>query len=661
MGLIKRSIVCLLLFSSSVHASAGFLEELQRLSRIDLLPRFAENYIVKQISSYDTTGGNNDGFSGKYSYIRKENNILVIADLKGPGVIQRIWTPTPIGDTIQFFFDGETEPRISIRFIDLFSGKEYPFINPIVGNEVGGYYCYIPIPYQKSCKVVFKGKKLRFFQIQYKEYTEANEIGSFPIKFSDEEEKALAEAADLWNHYGENISMFYPAKPSKIKTREKSVVLKPGKTTNLFELKKGGRIIGLELTPLASLESKFKDILIKARWDGEKVHSINSPLTDFFGYAFGETAMQSLLVGVRNNLHYSYLPMPFDRSASIDLEYLEHPQQTAEEIYFKVKVYYLEEERKPDEGKLYVKWRREINPEKGKPYKILEAKGRGHQVGTILQTQGLNPGMTSFFEGDDITVVDGEERIHGTGSEDFFNGGWYAVADKWDQGYNLPIHGALTYSIPLAQTGGYRFNLPDKVPFEESYLLTIEHGPEGNKLPVDYTSVAFYYSDTPPLENSPPSPELLEITLPVKLEYLTNLLPVKALSPGASLSYENLLNEENKRKYRVFRLSARKNGFAKFELELPPEGEYLLYMSYFKCPGCGTFQLSQRQNSISELIESQGEENVLVEKELMGSLYVKEGTNSITVRIKDNTAQGEKSDFVLHKIFLEKKKEVAVE
>ena len=34
-----------------------------------------------------------------YSYIRKEGNKLILADLKGLGVINRIWTPipTPIG------------------------------------------------------------------------------------------------------------------------------------------------------------------------------------------------------------------------------------------------------------------------------------------------------------------------------------------------------------------------------------------------------------------------------------------------------------------------------------------------------------------------------------------------------------------------------------
>ena len=42
-----------------------------------------------------------------------------MADLKGPGVVNRIWTPTPEADTVKFYFDGEKTPRISLPFIDL--------------------------------------------------------------------------------------------------------------------------------------------------------------------------------------------------------------------------------------------------------------------------------------------------------------------------------------------------------------------------------------------------------------------------------------------------------------------------------------------------------------------------------------------------------------
>ena len=63
--------------------------------RLDRLPAFKASVKVGSGSSYDRTDGNDDGFSGKYSFVRKDPEGLVLADLKGPGVIYRVWTPTP--------------------------------------------------------------------------------------------------------------------------------------------------------------------------------------------------------------------------------------------------------------------------------------------------------------------------------------------------------------------------------------------------------------------------------------------------------------------------------------------------------------------------------------------------------------------------------------
>src|SRR5215212_6267584 len=74
---------------------------IEELSRLDLLPRLSEALKVGSVSSYDRTGGNDDGFSGRYSFVRNEGDGLVIADLQGPGVIYRIWTPTPTDEPIE--------------------------------------------------------------------------------------------------------------------------------------------------------------------------------------------------------------------------------------------------------------------------------------------------------------------------------------------------------------------------------------------------------------------------------------------------------------------------------------------------------------------------------------------------------------------------------
>ena len=124
--------------------------------------------------------------------------------------------------------------------------------------------------------------------------------------------------------------------------------------------------------------------------------------------------MQSLLIGTTGATNYCYFPMPFDRTASVEVV---SERGTAAEL--SAEVLYLPEARATNEGKFYAVWRRENPTRTGDPYTFIEATGRGHLVGLVLQAQGLEPGKTLFFEGDDETVIDGELVIHGTGSEDF--------------------------------------------------------------------------------------------------------------------------------------------------------------------------------------------------------------------------------------------------
>ena len=97
--------------------------------------------------------------------------------------------------------------------------------------------------------------------------------------------------------------------------------IKPGETITVFELNRGGRIAGIELSPAISFEGLTKNMDIKITWDDEKIPAVYCPVADFFGYAFGRTSMQSLLLGSRDNINYCYFPMPFDKSAKIELVY----------------------------------------------------------------------------------------------------------------------------------------------------------------------------------------------------------------------------------------------------------------------------------------------------------------------------------------------------
>lgn len=82
----KFLLIALVAFASqSSFAQTKIVSGIEQLSRLDLLPTFKQSVKIGSVSSYDRTGGNNDGFAGTYSFVRKEAGRLVIADLNGPG------------------------------------------------------------------------------------------------------------------------------------------------------------------------------------------------------------------------------------------------------------------------------------------------------------------------------------------------------------------------------------------------------------------------------------------------------------------------------------------------------------------------------------------------------------------------------------------------
>jgi hypothetical protein len=150
------------------------------------------------VSSYDRSGGNNDGFDGQFSFVRKEKDGLVLADLSGPGVIYRISTPTPTDDLLEFYFDGEEQPRIQVPFRELVLGTHPAFPHPLVGYGAGGFYCYVPLPYEKSCKVFIRAERVQFYQLNYATYPEGHGIQSFRAEPSAELQQHIEKAQRLF-------------------------------------------------------------------------------------------------------------------------------------------------------------------------------------------------------------------------------------------------------------------------------------------------------------------------------------------------------------------------------------------------------------------------------------------------------------------------------
>ncbi len=335
-----------------------------------------------------------------------------------------------------------------------------------------------------------RAQRVQFYQINYAQYPPGSPLVTWSPTPSADYTKDQRKAQALFRSSGKDITAAVTPPGSTVATLDKSISLASGVTETLFEAREGGRIVGLRLSPASALEGKDRALVLRMTWDGEQTPSVLCPAGDFFGYAWGHPATRSLLLGTADNTNYCYFPMPYSRSAKVELV---SQRADGPPIELRAEVVYASEPKRPGEGTFHAIWRRENPTTKGAPFTFVETAGRGHLVGCILQAQGMVTGNTYFFEGDDQTTLDGQLTIHGTGSEDFFNGGWYDVPDRWEKQLSFPLSGCLAYQKPLGRTGGYRFMIGDAYAFRKSILQTIEHAPTGNDLLTDYAAVTFLY------------------------------------------------------------------------------------------------------------------------------------------------------------------------
>jgi D-arabinan exo alpha-(1,3)/(1,5)-arabinofuranosidase (non-reducing end) len=622
-----------------------------QLYRLDRLPRFRDSVFAGSVSSYDRTGGNDDGFSGTYSFVRKEADALVLADLEGPGVVYRIWTPTPTDDPVELYFDGETTPRIELPFRDLFTGRREPFVEPLVGSAAGGNYSYVPLAYERSLKIRIRAEKVQFYQINYATFAAGTALSSWTPSDYELHRDDFDRARELWGAAGEDVHGFTTPPGATVTTSRASKTLAPGTTSTLFEIEEPGRIVGLRLGPASAFAGKDRAIVLRIYWDGEPTPAVEAPVSDFFGYSFGVPAARSILLGTSGETSYVYFPMPFDRSARVELA-SDAAAGAAVDVHAELS--FAPVPRSADEGKFYAIWHRENPTTPGVPFTFVRTRGRGQIVATLLQAQGTEPGNTNFFEGDDEATLDGVSAVHGTGSEDFFNGGWYDVPGRWEARTSLPVSGCLDYKKHLGRTGAYRLFLTDAYPYRESVDLTIEHGPTGNDVAGDYTSVTFLYSEKPPVG--------VQSLPPVEARRVVDFDRV-VFTPGWNVSIyaSSLQNATLTKKVeeiggeRVRMLSLQASGedifgphHVAFLLEAPAAGRYRVLVEAMKGPAQGTIRLYQNERPLGAAVDFYSAERAKSDAVELGQADLAEGENVLFFRVvgKNPSSSGIAMDLV---------------
>lgn len=273
------------------------------------------------------------------------------------------------------------------------------------------------------------------------------------------------------------------------------VQISPRGKANIMDIKGAGSISRIWLTIATPDPYYMRTVVIRMFWDGEESPSVEAPVGDFFGVGFAKYLhYNSLYLGMTSGGFYTYFPMPFEKSSRIEI-HNNSPFGIAA-FYYHIQYYKLDK-LPADTPRFHAKFKRE--KVKGMDnYVILDAKGKGFYTGTVLSMKGSKPDL-AFLEGDEMIYVDGENfpSIHGTGTEDYFNSGWY-----FNQGtFASLFHGLTIKDEKAGMISAYRFHILDAIPFHSSIKVTVEHGAE-NTEPGDYSSVAYWYQNEPHIEFS---------------------------------------------------------------------------------------------------------------------------------------------------------------
>ena len=507
---------------------AATLVDDTRLARLDA----ASGELV---SSYDRTGGNTDYNNA----LRKgPKGWVVLADLTGPGYVSRFWmTGAENGWPVRFHFDGERKPRIDTT-VDEFCGGKAPFLPPLATYDPFCWYSLVPVPYRKRLVIMAKegGYKADawprlFYQINYCTLTDGMSVESFPAQLSPADVAALNRVREALMPYNDPLSRKTAGKAAGGGRREVGggraaaeesathdrVRVAPGQRAAFPAIPGPAVFRRLEFTPdLSGLTTAvaraqaMRNLILRIYWEQGAKPSVEAPFGDFFGSVWQARQFESFYFGMTGGVFYTRFPMPFQKSARIELE-----NQAGAEIGCQLSVIrdpwsavggplakdnavaasapstaHLPPSASPPCGYFHAGWKKSTAADIGRPHAILETAGAGRYAGCILSATSLDKSWW-LLEGDETMHVDGETapRWRGTGLEDYFNGGWY-----YGRPIVRPFNGLLMKAF--FRTVQYRVHHADPVSFERSLAVRMERGPD-NASHGTYESVAFYYLRAP--------------------------------------------------------------------------------------------------------------------------------------------------------------------
>lgn len=198
-----------------------------------------------QFSSFDRSGGNDDGFDGTYSCLRNNERGCVIAERAGAGELSSLWfTREPMGDvtgTGNIIIELDDQVVLDAPLSDVVDGElGDPFSWPLVGNaddSGGGAVIKVPMPYQDSMRVTVENNP-HFYHVNYRAFPDANGVDTF------DPDDSATDVLDRLRRFGVDD----PKPPAReAESAREDFRVAPGESTTLGEVSGPGRIDQLRL------------------------------------------------------------------------------------------------------------------------------------------------------------------------------------------------------------------------------------------------------------------------------------------------------------------------------------------------------------------------------------------------------------------------------
>jgi hypothetical protein len=404
----------------------------------------------------------------------------IIASDTGSGIITHIWATTDAIDStthIKLWIDDSLIS--SSTFQEFFTSSQHYLRAPLDTTMSGGFVCDVQMPYRHNFRITYSGGGLFFYAIVWRPYP----LSTLPESFS-----FLGNS--LYKQYQQQAENNYRSHPKQDSTLLQITfdnTINPKDTFVLAKLEQSAIIRMINFLPVNM--QGFDSLCLIAYWDDFTLPAIDIPLSDFFCSAGGIKKVRSYFLTADSTSGLtSFFLMPFAKSARIAII---NSSSTSQRIAGSLK-YQTGSIDRLTSGYFHAVYH-ETNPTRyGVWHPILHERGEGRYIGTVLEIPHIV--QWSSLEGNPRFVTDSSDAhsFEFTGTEDYFNGGWYFR----DGIFSLPFAGCINYPNNL-----YRLHVFDGIDFTKSIDVDIQHG-NNNDVHEDYRTVAFYYLHHTPFRSS---------------------------------------------------------------------------------------------------------------------------------------------------------------